>query len=69
MDHNNESDLDGLGHAYPAMWKAELTSADEPRIRRECFILPTVNLHFDTEQAGAVVRAEENKVCLYEAMF
>lgn len=52
MGHDNELDSDGLGHSYPAIWKADLTSADEPRIRRDCFIPQTVNLRFDSEWAG-----------------
>ena len=43
--------------------------ADERRIWAECFILRSVELHFNEEQSGVVVRTKVHEVCLYKTMF
>jgi hypothetical protein len=60
---NDGSDYDGLGNLYLVLWRAKLTNADEPRIRQCCLILQIVNLHFDSEHTGVVIRADENVLC------
>jgi hypothetical protein len=69
MGWNDESDFDGMGESFPALWKSNLTRVDEARIRRSCFIPVSVNFHFDEAQSGAMVNTEEDEVCLYETMF
>ena len=64
-----DGDADILGNTYPATWKTEITSVDEPRLRRAYSIPPFVKLCFDTKYTGAVVRTEENEVCVYEDIF
>jgi hypothetical protein len=64
----NESN-GGLGNSYPALWKSDLTPADEHIIKLDCYITKNVVICFDTEGSGVVVRSDRNEVCLYEAMF
>jgi hypothetical protein len=63
------NDTDGLGDAHPALWEAKLTSADEHRIRAECYVPKFIKIRFDEAKSGAVVRSDCHEVCVYEAMF
>jgi hypothetical protein len=63
------NDSDGLGDAHPAFWVPHLSTADERRVRKECFIPRFIKLRFDENNSGAVARSDTHEVCVYETMF
>ena len=59
-----------MGWAMPILlWESKLFSAEERRIRLECFIPRFVKIRFDEEKSSAVVRLDCHEVYLYETMF
>jgi hypothetical protein len=68
MSRGEDLGSNGLGNSYPALWRAELTKANERRIKADYFILKSVKLRFDNEKVGAIVRSDSHKVCMYETM-
>jgi hypothetical protein len=69
MAHHKGTDPNGIGDIYTALWKANLTNADEHRVRLDCYIPKSVKLCFDDGNQGTVVHADSHKVWLYKTMF
>ena len=69
MAHDEGTESDSMGESYPIVWKADLTKADEHRIRLDCYIPKSVKLRFNDGKQDTVVRVDSHEVCLYEAMF
>jgi hypothetical protein len=63
------NDFDGLGDTHPAFWVSQVSTADERRIRRECFILSFIKIRFDNNRSDVVARSDTHEVCVYETMF
>jgi hypothetical protein len=63
------NDSDGLGDTHPAFWVSQLSTADESRIRKECFIPSFIKIRLDDNKSGVVARSDSHEVCLYETMF
>jgi hypothetical protein len=55
--------------SYPGLWRTKITYADEPRLREAYSISPSMKLRFDMKNEGALVRENEQEVCVYEDMF
>jgi hypothetical protein len=63
------NDSDGLEDTHPAFWVPHLSTADERRLRKECFIPSFIKLRFDENKSGALARSDTHEVCVYETMF
>jgi hypothetical protein len=54
---------------YPGLWRTKTTRVDESQLRKKYSISTSVKLHFGTENKGAMVRKDEQEICVYEDMF
>jgi hypothetical protein len=63
------NDSDCLEDTHPAFWVSHLSTTDERRIRKECFIPSFIKLRFDENNSGALARSDTHEVCVYETMF
>jgi hypothetical protein len=63
------NDSDGLEDTHPAFWVSQVSTADERRIKRECFIPSFIKIRFNDTNSGVVARSDTHEVCVYETMF